>query len=299
MQNHKIIFFKPFLKETIWAGKNLKEVFKTKNNIGEAWLLSAIENNESICISDNFKNKNLREIFQKNPHLFNFKKTYPNLSKIIDTDFPLSVQVHPDNEYAQKFNSLGKEECWYVLRVNYDHPFILGYNAKNSQEAKELILNKKWDQLLKKQEVNQGDFLYVPVGQIHAIPAHATVFEMQQSSDITYRLYDYDRLDLNGEKRLLHIKESLDVLNEPENYFIKKQPNNNLVKNHLFNLNIINHEGEKKYNFLNENWIEFFVLEGEGSIDDQSLKKYDSLIITSKNNEFILKGNLKIIINIV
>lgn len=296
----KFLFFQPYLKEVIWAGSHLQKEFSTNFKIGEAWLLSAIPGKESICLNSEYKNKTLLDIFSNYPFLFNVKKNtqYPNLTKIIDTDQPLSVQVHPDNEMAKKYNSFGKDECWYVLNNN-DQKYILGTKITNLNELHKKILNNDFTNIFLEHTIKKDDFLYIPSGTIHAIPAQTTVFELQQSSDITFRIYDYDRIDNNGQKRPLHIQESIESIKLNNDHFILKQPLNKLVDNHFFHLVKLEHNNlnPQRYNFDNSFWLEITVVEGGGWIDGISIKKYDSFIMTTNNNSFDLSGKIKLLIN--
>lgn len=299
---NKFIFFMPYLKPVIWANDNLQKIYKTDQKIGESWLISAISNNESIVISENFKNKTLSEIFDQYPELFDNKNraitAYPNLLKIIDAKTALSIQVHPNNEIAKiKHNSLGKEECWYILKNN-GKPFVLDHKSINKTEAIKLIENQKWQELLKYENYSEGDFIYVPAGLIHAIPEETMVFELQQSSDITYRLYDYDRKDTNGNLRELHLEESKNALMD-EHYIQPQRNHNNLIDNQLFDLNIyeINFEIEENLQLKTCKWAELVILSGQGYIDNIEVKTFDAMIITNGFNSIDIKGQFKFLIN--
>ncbi|TPB32722.1 mannose-6-phosphate isomerase, partial [Burkholderia pseudomallei] len=136
---------------------------------------------------------------------------FPLLTKILDANDNLSVQVHPDNEYAKENENgeLGKTECWYIIDCDDDAEMIFGHNAKSKEELEYMISNNKWSDLLKRVKVNKGDFFYVPSGTIHALCKGTLVLETQQNSDTTYRVYDYDRVDSNGNKRELHVDKSI------------------------------------------------------------------------------------------
>lgn len=296
----KFLFFKPYLKEVIWAGNNLQKEFSTDFKIGEAWLLSVIPGKESICLNSQYANQTLLDIFQNQPTLFNVDKNtkYPNLTKIIDTEQPLSVQVHPNDEMAKKYDSFGKDECWYVLD-NKDQKYILGTSIKELNILHNKILNNDFQNMFLEHKIIKDDFLYIPSGTIHAIPAHTTVFELQQSSDITFRIFDYDRVDKEGQKRPLHIQESIEAIKLNTDYFILGQPQNKLVNNHFFNLTKIEHNdlNPQQYNFVNPHWLEITVVEGGGTIDNIPIKKYDSFIMTAHHTSFVLEGKLKLLIN--
>lgn len=173
-----------------------------------------------------------------------YQGQYPNLTKIIDAKTALSIQVHPDDQYAQQYNSLGKAEGWYVLK-NGGAPLVLGTTAKSKDHLAEIIKQNKMGSYLLKTNLIPGDFVYIDHGQVHAIPSETMVYEIQQSSDLTFRIYDYDRLDVNGQLRPLHIQEALDVVNcDLRPKIVKNQEQ--LIDNHLFHLKKIVHIGEQK-----------------------------------------------------
>ena len=152
---------------------------------------------------------------------------YPLLVKIIQANDRLSVQVHPDDEKAQLYeNCRGKTECWYVLDCKEDGELIIGHNAKNKEELYSMIDDKRWDELLRKMPIKKGDFIQINPGTIHAISSGTLILETQQNSDITYRLYDYDRIS-DGKKRPLHIDKSKDVIKVPYEIYVNQKRDNN------------------------------------------------------------------------
>jgi mannose-6-phosphate isomerase len=142
---------------------------------------------------------------------------FPLLTKILDANADLSVQVHPDDAYAQKHENgeLGKTECWYIIDCKQGAELVYGHHAKTKEELKEMMEQGQWDKLLRKVPIKPGDFFYVPSGTMHALCEGTLVLETQQSSDTTYRVYDYDRVDSNGKKRELHLDKALDVITVP------------------------------------------------------------------------------------
>ncbi|MGL4183823.1 MAG: type I phosphomannose isomerase catalytic subunit [Metamycoplasmataceae bacterium] len=291
-----IIFLKPYFSERIWGSDRLKNFgfsLPEKTKIGEAWIISAIEGKSSTI--KNVEGETLFSFFEKNKEFFgNYKGNYPLLTKIIDANDDLSIQVHPNNEYAlKKHNSFGKAECWYILDAPENAELILGVNAKDRMEAENLIKEEKWDHLLKKIKIKKGDFIYVPPGMVHAITRGVLTYELQQSSDITYRLFDYNRLE-NGKERELHIKDSLNVIKYE--FKEERKEKDYLIKCEYFNLikkNISNEEfelqNEKAY------WLEVTVIKGFGTVDNINIKEGDSFII-KHNHKTKLNGELEILI---
>ena len=140
---------------------------------------------------------------------------FPLLIKILDAHDDLSVQVHPDDAYAaeHEHGSLGKRECWYVLDAEPDTDIIIGQRARNRQEFAQMIDEGRWDDMLNLVPIHKGDFFRIDPGTIHAIKGGTLILETQQSSDVTYRVYDYDRAGADGKPRELHVQQSLDVVN--------------------------------------------------------------------------------------
>jgi len=211
------IKFNPIPKETIWGGNKLSyqlnKSFSPNLKIGESWEVSGVKNNISIvangplqglslqALIDQFKGQLLGEkVFSK------FGNEFPLLIKFIDAKDALSIQVHPDDELAkQRHNSQGKTEMWYVVDAGFDSELILGFNQVLTQEQ----YLKKFEEgqiknILNREKVKKGDCFFIPAGRIHAIGKDILVAEIQQTSDITYRIYDWDRKDADGNSRELH-----------------------------------------------------------------------------------------------
>lgn len=180
----------------------------------EQWIVSAHPNGVSTILNGQYSGTTLSELFENNKQLFgNSELTeFPLLVKIIEAEDHLSVQVHPDDIYAKaNENSLGKNECWYVLDSQVDADIVVGHSVSDKEELRSLIETNKLEEKLDIRSIKKGDFFDVPAGTIHAIRGGTTILEVQQSSDITYRLYDYGRLE-NGIPRELHIDKSIDVV---------------------------------------------------------------------------------------
>ncbi|UWD34356.1 type I phosphomannose isomerase catalytic subunit [Mesomycoplasma molare] len=301
--NKNIIFLKPYFKKVIWANTNLKKLYNLNEDIGEAWLISAIENCESTIVESGEK---FSDFIKKNPEFFNLTKEsvknfiYPNLTKFLDAKLPLSIQVHPNDEYAKKFNSLGKNECWFVLK-NKGKPFILGSTTKEIEVFKSVINTKETEEYLNKIQLQEGDFVFIEAGLIHGIPENTMVYELQQSSDITYRLYDYDRKDALGNKREIHVKESLDTMKLDIKPEIQKRLNDKGFYNtKQFNLTKIELNGnyQKINTSMAKHCLEVVVFEGEGLIDKKhSIKKGDVFIVSKNTKEIEISGNIKLFLN--
>ncbi|MBS4536777.1 mannose-6-phosphate isomerase, class I [Clostridium sp. D2Q-14] len=305
---NSIIFLESKLVEKIWGGTRLKEYFGYEipnENIGEYWAVSAHPNAESVIKYGEFKGKKLSWLWDNHREIFgNIEgKEFPLLTKIIDASDDLSVQVHPNDEYAKKHEngSLGKTECWYIIDCEKDSELVLGHNAESKEEMKQMIDEGKWDKLLRKVKINPGDFFYIPAGTVHAIGSGTMILETQQTSDITYRVYDYNRLQ-NGKKRELHIEKSIDVATIPykdiklEKY--KKNVNGNiiekLVETNYFTICKLYITSSLDIN-QDKSFIIMSVLAGKGSIDGIDIKKGQHFIIPALYGKFKLEGNMEIV----
>lgn len=306
MNKALILKFKPFFSEKIWGSNKIKKLYKEaqiKAYIGEAWIISAIKSKSSICVYPNeFNGKSLYEIFYNYPELFNnYKNEYPHLIKFIDANKDLSIQVHPNDLYAKKkHNCLGKNEWWYFLKTKKNQKIILGHNAKTKQELKKLVNERKWKKLLTYKAVQKDDKVYIPSGTVHALTSGSFVCEVQQSSDITYRLYDYDRKGLDNNLRPLNIQDSINVIYCPQTKKIIEGKNkilkNYLIKNKFFQIIEMDYKKNKIFKINKRvNWVEIICLSGKGKINNQEFKKGDAGILTNGFENICISGTLKIL----
>ncbi|VUW95920.1 putative mannose-6-phosphate isomerase GmuF [Streptococcus constellatus] len=213
------LFLQSVMQEKIWGGTKLRDEFGYEipsNKVGEYWAISAHPHGVSTIKNGRFAGMGLDQLYAEHRELFgnSSEPVFPLLTKILDANDWLSVQVHPDDRYAMEHEGeLGKTECWYVIAADEGAEIIYGHNAKSREELRQQIEKKEWDKLLTKVPVKAGDFFYVPSGTMHAIGSGILILETQQSSDTTYRVYDFDRKDAKGNLRELHLEKSIDVLN--------------------------------------------------------------------------------------
>ena len=213
------LFLQSVMQEKIWGGTKLRDEFGYEipsDKVGEYWAISAHPHGVSTIKNGRFAGMGLDQLYAEHRELFgnSSEPVFPLLTKILDANDWLSVQVHPDNHYAMEHEGeLGKTECWYVIAADEGAEIIYGHNAKSREELRQQIEKKEWDKLLTKVPVKAGDFFYVPSGTMHAIGSGILILETQQSSDTTYRVYDFDRKDDEGNLRELHLEKSIDVLN--------------------------------------------------------------------------------------
>lgn len=240
------LIFEPILKERIWGGKKLKTLFNKETelaSIGESWELSDVEGDISVVANGDLKGKTLKELLitQKERLVGNkvykqFGNNFPLLIKYIDAKDDLSVQLHPNDELAAKrHNSFGKTEMWYVMQADKDAKLIVDFK-KGITKDKYLthLENKTLPEILNFEEVKSSDTFFIEVGRVHAIGAGVLLAEIQQTSDITYRIYDWDRVDAEGNSRELHTQLAMEAIDfsMPYNYkvsFEKKENVSNLM----------------------------------------------------------------------
>lgn len=301
----EIIFLKPAFVEKIWGSQKLKQQFNfdLPNNIaiGEAWLISALDQGMSYILNGTFAGYSLKKLYQEEKQLFGFpkEKEYPLLTKILDANDNLSVQIHPDDEYAKKYHqSYGKTECWYILACPPGQKVVYGHRAKTKEQLVAWLDNNRFDQLLNYLSIEKDQFIYVPSLKVHGLLANTLVFELQQSSDITYRLYDYDRLDDQGNSRPLHLKEAKEIITTPDQDSSQANGHDNyLVDNQFFKLVKIINQNKKNYHFEQARWLQATVLKGKGTIDGTDIKFGDSFILPNGYNSFELTGDLLIMLS--
>ena len=217
--------FEPVLKQTLWGGDKIipfKHLNETLPNVGESWEVSAVEGSESVVANGSDKGLTLPEMVRRyreelvgEANYARFGNKFPLLVKFIDARQKLSIQVHPGDELAKKrHNSFGKNEMWYVVSADEGATLISGFSRQiTPKEYKERVHNGTFDEVLQTCAIQPGDVFYVPAGRVHGIGAGAFVVEVQQSSDVTYRIYDYNRKDKDGKLRELHVSQALDAIN--------------------------------------------------------------------------------------
>jgi mannose-6-phosphate isomerase len=217
------IKFQPILKDKIWGGQKLKTLLNKESklpNVGESWEISDVEGDTSVVVNGALKGQSLKLLLEdykadligmKNYKVFGNK--FPLLIKFIDAKEDLSIQLHPNNDLAAKrHNSFGKTEMWYVMQADEDSNLIVGFNRGITIETYlQHLENKTLTEILNFDKVKEGDTYFIDVGRVHAIGAGVMLAEIQQTSDITYRVYDWDRVDDEGNERELHNDLAIDA----------------------------------------------------------------------------------------
>ena len=304
-----LIFLDPIFHEKIWGGNRLETNFNysiPSSKTGECWAISAHQNGDCKIQSGEYEGLTLSQLWQSHRELFGNVEgdVFPLLTKILDASDDLSVQVHPDDEYGLRVEGeLGKTECWYILDADEDATLIFGHNAQTREEFAQLIKDGKWKDLLKEIPVKKGDFFYVPTGTVHALKKGTLVLEIQQSSDTTYRLYDYDRLDDEGNLRPLHIEKSVDVTTVPhqlakteseiETY--GQSTVETFVKSEYFTVSKWDVCESLKLT-QDKPFLLISVIEGSASLNGTTIKKGDHFIVPASVKTIELTGNASMMV---
>lgn len=307
--------FKPLYKYRIWGGHKLKTVLHkdyTDESIGESWEISDVEGDETLVAGGPLKNESLKTLIAKHKgdivgnNVYNtFGDKFPLLIKFIDAKTPLSIQVHPSNEIAkQRHNSFGKNEMWYVMESDKDAELIVGFDKKiNQTEYKKHLENSTILDVMHHEIVEKGDTFYIPTGRVHAIGAGVLLAEIQQTSDVTYRIYDYDRVDAKtGAKRDLHNDLAIDVIDYKvhDAYKTKYEQHinvsNTLVHSPYFKTNIIALEGKIEKDYTNiDSFIIYMCVEGEANFmcdgENYEIKYGETFLIPANLNHIHLESN--------
>lgn len=308
--------FEPILKERIWGGEKLKTLLHkpiTSNITGESWELSTVEDDVSIVANGEWKGKSLTELINSFPDEIlgtavhtRFGKQFPLLFKYLDAREDLSIQVHPNDELAKKrHNSFGKTEMWYIMQADDNARIIVGFKENsNAEEYLENLENKTLLSILDDVKVKSGDVFFLETGTVHAIGAGLVVAEIQQTSDITYRLYDFDRVDANGNTRELHVDLALEAINynkveTKKSYSNISNQSNTVVDCPYFTTNYIPLDGAISVSKSRESFTVYMCVEGSFEIEYNNSKtryiKGDTVLIPAAMNAFILNGKASIL----
>lgn len=310
------LLFESIFKERIWGGTKLKEVLNKSfdgSQIGESWELSTVENDISVVANGAFEGLNLNQLIEKYPtevlgikSIQYFGNNFPLLFKFIDAKEDLSIQVHPNDALAkERHNSFGKTEMWFVMQADDNARLVVGFKDKtNKKEYQEHLKNKTLVAVLNETPVKVGDAFFLETGTVHAIGAGVLIAEIQQTSDITYRLYDWDRVDANGVGRELHTDLALDAINfEPTNtkldYEVVKNKSVNLVECPFFKTNILQISDIYNWKKTKESFTVLMCTEGSFTINmlhfKAELKKGDTILIPAIIDSFDIIGEASLL----
>jgi len=308
--------FEPILKDRIWGGEKLKTILNkpiTSKITGESWELSTVEGDVSVVSNGVLKGKSLMQLIDEMPNeilgtkVYNqFGKQFPLLFKYLDAREDLSIQVHPNDALAkERHNSFGKTEMWYVTQADADARIIVGFKENSSKEEYlKHLEDKTLVSILDTVKAKSGDVFFLETGTVHAIGAGLVVAEIQQTSDITYRLYDFDRKDAHGNTRELHVDLALDAINynkveTQKKYETKVNTSNTVVDCPYFTTNFIPLENKVEVAKSGETFTVYMCIEGSFEIEYEGFKqsyiKGDTILVPAEINAFILNGKASIL----
>ncbi|CAH0346469.1 mannose-6-phosphate isomerase, class I [Bacillus sp. CECT 9360] len=309
------LFLEPIYQERIWGGTALRDQFGYQipsEQTGECWAISGHPNGQSVVKNGPHSGKTIGELWKTNRALFgNYpSEVFPLLTKILDADADLSVQVHPDDKYAKLHENgeLGKTECWYIIDCKDNAELVYGHTASAKEEFIRQVEAGKWNELLQRVKIKPGDFFYVPSGTVHAICEGTLVLETQQSSDTTYRVYDYDRTDQGGNKRELHLEKAIEVTTVPHTdakteFDVQEKSGvkiTTFVEAEYFSVYKWDVNGEADFN-QDKPFLLFSILNGEGLLkvgeESYPIRKGDHFIMPANSGDFAMEGKLEIIVS--
>lgn len=310
-----ILKLNPVFKDYLWGGTKLRDEYGFESDLtklAEGWMLSCHKDGENTVENGEFAGKTLTEVIKTNPDFLgeNGKKFeyFPILIKLIDAKNDLSVQVHPDNEYAMRVEKeYGKTECWYILDCDEGAELIYGFNREiSSEEFKEKIADNTFLETVNKVKVKKGDLFFIEAGTLHAIGSGILLAEIQQNSNTTYRVYDYGRVGADGKPRELHVEKAIDVTNcvpptrstDPQGELVEYDNYSTqlLTECDLFSVKKVSIKDFFDGVADEKSFVSVLVTDGVGTIDGIDIKKGDSLFIPANYGTFTIKGNIEAII---
>lgn len=307
------IRFVPYLKSVIWGGERIcrfKGIEQTEANIGESWEISAVPGHESVVAEGPYKGMNITELISCfGPELLGtavfarYEGKFPLLVKFIDANDNLSVQVHPDDELAkERHGSLGKTEMWYIIDADEGARIYSGFNRKmTSDEYVTMVADNTIGEALAVHESHAGDVFFLPAGRVHAIGAGNLLAEIQESSDITYRIYDYDRRDAQGNPRELHTQQARDAIDYTFHEDYRTVPADPSVEDAVivecghFTVCRLLLDGELKKEYDEGSFTVLMCLEGEAEVvydeGSMSMRAGETLLLPAALTSVCLRGH--------
>ncbi len=306
--------FNPILKERLWGGTKLKDVLgkDIPNDItGESWEISTVPGDISVVSNGDLAGTSLQELIDKNSEAVlgksvveRFGKEFPILIKFIDAKQDLSIQLHPNDELAkERHNSFGKTEMWYIMDADEAASLIVGFNKNVSkQEYTKSLEDDSLLDLLNYENVKEGDTFFINTGKIHAIGAGVLLAEIQQTSDVTYRVFDFNRRDKNGNLRELHTEQALDAIDYEKKddfkvgYDREKDIVNDMVACPYFTTNYIDLTKNMEQDISNRDSFTIYMCVGgsatiENKFGSASIQKGETVLVSADSKKVLLKTN--------
>ena len=311
MSNLSPVKLSPAFKDYLWGGTKLKEQYNKKSDleiVAESWEMSCHKDGESTVITGEFSGKKLSEYVEslgkealgKKAEKFSY---FPLLIKFIDAKDNLSIQVHPADEYALRVEGeYGKTEMWYVLEAEEGAYLYYGFNRDiTREEFAERIKNNTILEVLNKVNVKKGDVFFIDAGTVHAIGSGLMICEIQQNSNTTYRVYDYDRRDKEGNARPLHIEKAIEVSKLTKAPELKDAKDDILATCEYFTVKKVLVDGDAKVKVSEESFVSLIIVDGDGKValggDELTVTKGDSVFVPAQNGEIALCGKMEVIVS--
>ncbi|WP_243472568.1 type I phosphomannose isomerase catalytic subunit [Winogradskyella sp. MH6] len=298
--------FKPILKDKIWGGTKLTEQFNkpsNSNQLGESWEISTVPGDVSEVVNGEFKSQNLQDLLELykgdligDKNYERFGNNFPLLIKFIDAKQDLSIQLHPDDNLAKaRHNSFGKTEMWYVMQADENANLIVGFNQEiDGKTYLRHLEEKTLTEILNFDKVKAGDTYFIEAGRVHAIGAGVLLAEIQQTSDVTYRVYDWDRVDEEGNERELHNDIAIDAFKFDlkddfrVDYSKEKNASNKMVNCPFFTTNFIELDSSIEKENIHDSFLIYMCVDGEVEVATEDTKE-----IISKGETVLLPATVK------
>lgn len=311
MSNLSPVKLSPAFKDYLWGGTKLKEKYNKKSDleiVAESWEMSCHKDGQSTVITGEYSGKTLsqyvdalgKELLGKKAEKFSY---FPLLIKFIDAKDNLSIQVHPNDEYALRVEGeYGKTEMWYVLEAEEGAYLYYGFNRDiTKEEFAERIKNNTILEVLNKVNVKSGDVFFIDAGTVHAIGAGLMICEIQQNSNTTYRVYDYDRRDKEGNARPLHVEKAIEVSKLTKAPELQKSESDVLASCEYFTVKKAMVNGDATLKVDESSFVSLIVVNGSGKIslgaDELQVTKGDSIFVPAQNGEIVMNGEMEVIVS--
>ena len=306
------IRFAPYFKSVIWGGERIcryKGIGQDEDNIGESWEVSAVPGHESVVVEGTYKGIRITELIERfGPELLGrdvyerYEGKFPLLVKLIDANDNLSVQVHPDDELARKrHGSLGKSEMWYIIQADEGAKIYSGLNREMTpDEYVRMVEENTIEEALAVHHSHPGDIFFLPAGRVHSIGAGNLLAEIQESSDITYRIYDYDRRDAHGNPRELHTEQAKDAIDYTFHEEYRSAPADEAIANAMiaecdhFRVHRLLVDGEMRHSLSGSSFTVVMCLQGDVVLEyeggDMAMRAGETVLLPAAMTSFVLKG---------
>ena len=301
----EVYFFKPVPKVTIWGGDVVKNFFGYDffpDKVGQCWAFNALGKDANEAIGEH-SGETLLTLFENEPELFNSKyNRFPFIISLVGPVDDLSIQVHPDTQTGIKMGYTGgKNEAWYFISTPDDYNIVYNHNALDRAELDKYINDKRWNELIRHLSIKQGEAVYIPAGTLHAMRKGAVVYEIQQAVDVTFRFYDYDRVDEKGNKRELQTAQAVECLHydtangifEPETAVYDDAEATTFMRTESFTVRRWRVNGKAEIPL--EGYAVATVTRGSGSVDGYNVKVGDNILITALRKLHSVEGDMEIL----